>query len=117
RTGEKNPLPTKDDGVVEELQSIKEENEEIRQTQQRILERLDDPLDTRLTGSNVEDGLPVKDVNSNIVVIDDRTKEDDDLLIPSNTTKTLDGIINVSDYRYLILQLQSNADGKDLSYT
>ena len=53
RTGDKNPLPTKDDGVVAELQSIKEENEEIRQTQQRILERLDDPLDTRLTGSNV----------------------------------------------------------------
>src|SRR5699024_1085321 len=60
RTGDKNPLPTKDDGVVAELQSIKEENEEIRQTQQRILERLDDPLDTRLTGSNVEQDVNVK---------------------------------------------------------
>src|SRR5699024_562496 len=64
RTGDNNPLPTKDDGVFDELQTIKEENEELRQTQQRILERLDDPVDTRLTGSNVEYESDYPDANA-----------------------------------------------------
>src|SRR5699024_5670310 len=34
--------------------------------QQSLLERLDEPLNTQLTGSNVEDGIPVKQVSSGV---------------------------------------------------
>src|SRR5699024_7706662 len=46
-TGHDNPLPTTDKNVRAELESIKA-------TQDKILKRLDEPLDTQLTGSNVE---------------------------------------------------------------
>src|SRR5690625_3466376 len=54
-TGHDNPLPTTDKSVRAELESIKA-------TQAKILERLDEPLDTQLTGSNVEDeeAIPVR---------------------------------------------------------
>lgn len=48
KTGENNPLPTKDSDLKTELELIK-------QQQQQILERLNKPLDTQLTGSNVEE--------------------------------------------------------------
>lgn len=51
KTGERNPLPTRDSDLKTELELIK-------QQQQQILERLDNPIDTQLTGSNV-----VQDVN------------------------------------------------------
>src|SRR5699024_1170397 len=46
-TGEDNPLPTKDESVEARLQAIE-------QTQSQILDKLNDTIDTRLTGSNVE---------------------------------------------------------------
>src|SRR5699024_11489671 len=46
-TGHDNPLPTTDKSVRAELESIKA-------TQDKILKRLDEPLDTQVTGSNVE---------------------------------------------------------------
>lgn len=51
-TGEKNPLPTKDADLKTELELIKAQ-------QKQILERLDNPINTQLTGSNVEDGIPI----------------------------------------------------------
>src|SRR5690625_5842187 len=47
-TGHDNPLPTTDKSVRAELESIKA-------TQAKILERLDEPLDTQVTGSIEED--------------------------------------------------------------
>jgi len=52
-TGHDNPLPTTDKSVRAELESIKA-------TQAKILERLDEPLDTQLTGSNFKDGIVTK---------------------------------------------------------
>jgi len=54
-TGHDNPLPTTDKSVRAELESIKA-------TQDKILKRLDEPLPTQLTGSNVEDAesIPVR---------------------------------------------------------
>src|SRR5690625_4122682 len=46
-TGEDNPLPTKDESVEARLQAIE-------QTQSQILDKLNDTIDTRLTGSIVE---------------------------------------------------------------
>src|SRR5699024_7040194 len=46
-TGTSNPLPTKDESVEARLQAIE-------QTQSQILDKLNDTIDTRLTGSNME---------------------------------------------------------------
>src|SRR5699024_2583867 len=50
-----------------EDKAVKAELAEIRRAQADILERLDGGIDTRLTGSNVEDGLPVKFVGDKVV--------------------------------------------------
>src|SRR5699024_7438196 len=52
-TGTSNPLPTKDESVEARLQAIE-------QTQSQILDKLNDTIDTRLTGSNVAKGIPVQ---------------------------------------------------------
>src|SRR5690625_2274696 len=62
-TGHDNPLPTTDKSVRAELESIKA-------TQDKILKRLDEPLDTQVTGSNVEDGIPVNQVKRLIERLD-----------------------------------------------
>src|SRR5699024_2140113 len=54
-TGEDNPLPTKDESVEARLQAIE-------QTQSQILDKLNDTIDTRLTGSKVEEELVERDV-------------------------------------------------------
>lgn len=60
KTGENNPLPTKDGEVRSELESIK-------QTQTEILDKLNGTIDTKLTGSNVEDITNgIEDFNSKI---------------------------------------------------
>jgi len=58
-TGEDNPLPTKDESVEARLQAIE-------QTQSQILDKLNDTIDTRLTGSNDEYRMPVEIEGSNI---------------------------------------------------
>src|SRR5690625_3353476 len=55
-TGHDNPLPTTDKSVRAELESIKA-------TQDKILKRLDEPLDTQLTGSNIEQKILDEDLN------------------------------------------------------
>lgn len=57
-----NPLST----FPVEDKAVKAELESIKATQAEILERLDGTFDTRLTGSNLEDGIPVE-ISGNLV--------------------------------------------------
>src|SRR5690625_4301922 len=52
--GNDKPILINTDGSLN-MQSVVQELHDIKQRQQEILERLDDPIDTRLTGSNVEE--------------------------------------------------------------
>src|SRR5690625_3539704 len=56
-TGEDNPLPTKDESVEARLQAIE-------QTQSQILDKLNDTIDTRLTGSIVEEIIFERDIRN-----------------------------------------------------
>lgn len=76
RTGEKNPLPTKDSGLKTELDLIK-------QTQKDILDKLNGTIDTHLTGSVFKNGLPVK--IENLDILTDNQKEMINVLSTDNT--------------------------------
>jgi len=52
--GNDKPILINTDGSLN-MQSVVQELHDIKQRQQEILERLDDPIDTRVTGSNVEE--------------------------------------------------------------
>ena len=68
RTSPLNPLPVKsigdsnvkDPAVKAELELIKQGIADNKATNDLILARLDNPINTQVTGSNVEDALPVK---------------------------------------------------------
>lgn len=60
RTGKDNPLPTEDLGVKAELELIKQGIADNKETNDLILARLDSPIDTQLTGSNVEQDVNLK---------------------------------------------------------
>lgn len=100
--GNDKPILINTDGSLN-MQSVVQELHDIKQRQQEILERLDDPIDTRLTGSNVE--LLVAELDS------------DTLTVPAGVTKRITGKIDVSDYRYLIVQFLPWAQGKDMDYS
>lgn len=51
---------------------VKTELEQIKQTQQQILQRLDNPIDTQLTGNSIEDGqaMPVRTIGIKSTYVD-----------------------------------------------
>src|SRR5690625_4597237 len=59
--GSEGNLHVRDKGVKEELEFIKQELADTKQTNQQILQRLDGIFDTRLNGSNVEKEILVID--------------------------------------------------------
>ena len=81
-----------------------------------VVTSTENPLPTQLTGSIVEDGLPVRDINSNIVLLKERSHKDIDLNVPGNSQKIINESIDVGDYRYLIFQFIPSAGGKYLNY-
>src|SRR5690625_2766710 len=69
--GNDKPILINTDGSLN-MQSVVQELHDIKQRQQEILERLDDPIDTRVTGSNVE---LIAEVNDAFVPAETRSEE------------------------------------------
>jgi len=107
RVSPDNPLPTKDKKLDERLTAIENKLDSVIEN---------GAINTQLSGSNGEDGVPVRDINSNIVLLKERSHKDIDLNVPGNSQKIINESIDVGDYRYLIFQFIPSADGKRLNY-
>lgn len=57
-------------------ESVEARLQAIEQTQSQILDKLNDTIDTRLTGSNVEDAMPVIETGDYLKLIDLLTNEE-----------------------------------------
>src|SRR5699024_633479 len=92
-----------DTNIVAELESIKE-------TQTEILKRLDDPLDTRLTGSNVEYPSDYPDANAGEKL--EAIEQTQESIIGELQT-TNESLNNVIKYDKLQTNIKTNESSKD----
>lgn len=111
-----NNLPTDypDQAVEARLQAIE-------QTQSQILDKLNDTIDTRLTGSNVEDGILTKSAGVDLIIEDD---SDYDSIESYYDTACLSyegwvrynrvptNAINISKYKKLAIGIFNDGDGE-----
>lgn len=86
----------------------------IEQTQSQILDKLNDTIDTRLTGSNVEDGLPtkIKDYGSKL-------KQKDlmiDVEVKANTWYQLDDVITEVNTEKIAFTIEIDKPAKSRVY-
>lgn len=101
-----------DSKALTELQAIKQENAEIKQKLDAVNARLNETLDMQLTGSNVEEPLPVKEAAKNITVLANAKY----MSVPGMTSKKVLENIDVSDYKYLIVHFIPAAGGNSMNY-
>ncbi len=95
--GSEGNLHVRDKGVKEELEFIKQELADTKQTNQQILQRLDGTFDTRLNGSNVE-------------LVAENTSIGE---IPTGTSKQVLVNINLSLYSYFYIQFRPGSGNND----
>lgn len=92
----------KDTDVKAELELIKAQQASLIASNQQILDRLDDPIDTQVTGSNDEYALPVKEQSKveEIVVFED--------LAITDTEFHTSSVFNIEKYKNIAVMALSD---------